>query len=245
MGIDTIAIVLTEVLAVAIFLLALKFLKQLGRISDRLEIVRESGLEEQPEEECWSYKWTKENITSPRRTILHPGLWGAFFLIIGPGTLAIIAGLVAVIALGAVGYTPLLVLIALDLISDPEAYQAYNYVDEIKEVSMERLVEEDEDYMVTAKKALERKTSRFLLIAVSFAMLGPLIPLILPWLAYTLSRYAILLFRAVEISSRVSLFLAAVIILVGPGLLLYFGEKVGRTLLSMLKEVIRKTHETE
>ena len=240
LGIDKIAITLMESLAAAIFLLTLVFIEQSRTISTKLKRLKESGLGLKGEGECWSYKWVMKNITMSRRSILHPGSFGATFLVMGTMVLAGIFAFTAIIILGAVGYTPLLVLVALAMISNPEAYQAYSYVNAVMKASLDQLNKEDEDYMKIAKEALERKALRFLTIACTFAILGPFIPLIFDWLTYTLAVYVGILFKATEVSSKISLVLTLVIILVVPGLLLYFPELVGRTLLSMLKKVIRR-----
>lgn len=240
MEINKIAIALMESLAAIIFLLTILFTKQSRKISNRLKELKEPGLRSSGEGECWSYKWVMKNITMSRRSMLHPDLLGATLLIVGTMVLTGIFAFTAIIILGSLGYTPLLILVGLAMISDPEAYQAYNYVNAVVKVSIDQLNKEDEDYMRIAKEALERKALRFLTIAIIFAALGPFIPLIFNWLTYTLAVYSEIFFKATEVSSKISLILALAIILVVPAMLLFFPELIGRRLLSMLRKVFRR-----
>ena len=240
MEIDKIAMTLMESLAATIFLLTLLFTKQSRKISNKLKGLKESSLSLDNGGECWSYKWVLKKITMSRRSALHPDLLGATLLIVGTMVLAGIFAFTAIIILGALGYTPILVLVGLAMISDPEAYQAYGYVNAVMKVSIDQLNKEDEDYMRIAKEALERKALRFLTIAIIFAVLGPFIPIIFNWLTYTLAVYSEIFFKATEVSSKISLILALVIILVMPGMLLFFPELIGRRLLSMLRKVVRR-----
>jgi len=240
MGIDKMAITLMEALAATIFVLTIVFLGKSRKASSKLKELEESGFALKGEGECWSYKWVVKHITMSRRSILHPGSLGATFLIVGTMLLAGVSAFTSIVVLGALGYVPLLVLVALAVISDPEAYQAYSYVNAVVKASTDQLTKEDEDYLRIAKGALERKALRFLTIAMIFAILGPLVPLIFNWLSYTLAVYVDVFFKATEVSSRISLILTLVIILVVPGLLLSFPELLGRRLLSVLKKAVRR-----
>ena len=240
MGIDKMAIILMETLAATIFLLTIVFLGKSTKISSKLKELKELILVVKSEGECWSHKWVMKNITLSRRSILHPGSLGATFLIVGTMVLAGGSAFIVMVVLGALGYVPLLVLVALAVISDSEAYQAYSYVNAVVKASMDQLSKEDEDYMRIAKEALERKALRFLTIAMIFAILGPLIPLIFNWLTYILAVYVNVFFKATEVSLKVSLILTLVIILFVPGFLLYFPQLLGRTLLSFLKKAVRR-----
>ena len=242
-GIDTIALIVMESLAVAFFLLTLLFVKQSRKIGSKMKRHKESGLLLEGEGESWSQKWVVKNIVMSRRRILHPSSLGATLMIFGTWILAGVFSFTALILLGTVGYAPLLVLVALAMVTDPEAYQAYRYVNAVVKVSINQLNKDDEDYMSIAKEALNRKTMRFLIIAIAFAFFGPFIPLVFESLTYTLAVYANILFKAYEISSRISVVLTLAILLLVPGLLLYFPEFFGRALFSMLKRLVRRIRE--
>ena len=219
-------------------MLALVFLKQSRKISDKQESLKKAAVDEIWNGPCYSYKWVLSHTLKPRKLLKATPFLAVFaffiawflFFYVGPQLVRL-------------GYLALVALVGGAILLETDAFEAYSYSRAVQKAPLDNLNKEDQGYMELAKESLENAIVRFLIIGVIFAIAGPFIPKILDGLVYTLVTYAGVLFQATEASQGISQVLAFVVAAILTVILLYLPELTGRVIFSRLKLLAQRIWE--
>lgn len=236
-----VAMLLMEAFGVAFFLLAFMLINRFRGIGGKLEALQEAlkkatRISERRDGPCYSYKWAMSH-TMKSRKMWHVSPFLAMYMTLLIG----VVGFTFFIIFSSIGYALFIALIGAAILFETEAFEAYGYGKAVQKVELDQLGEEDQSYMEIAREALGMGVIRFLMAGVIFAVAGPYIPHIFDSLSYALASYMnIFLFQPVEASWKTSQFLAMLIAIILPGILLYLPELFGKTLLRKIKGLTRR-----
>lgn len=241
---DPVAIVLVESFGAIFFLLAFIFIRDLKRVKRKMEAFQESPYKtpataRRYDRPCYSYTWAMNYVLESKKRVKH--FMTNPVLAMWYGVIAFLAGFLVFFIVSTAGYILFISLIGALIFLDADAFEAHGYSKAIQKVPLDQLVEEDQSYMEIAKENLQMATIRFLMVGATFAVAGPFINYIFDGLSYVLALYMRhTIFQTVESAWNISHFLALLLALILPGILIYLPELAGRIIFTKTRAAIQK-----
>lgn len=242
--VDIAATAVMESLGVISFVVAFLFFRQRQRINDKqrvfLDALNRQVLNERGTGKCYSSEWVMGNIVHKPRKLLEATplliaaltlLLAVFYFVVGPRIIANLVGF---------GYASVIALIGVAILLQTDAFQAYSYINAIREVSIGQLDKEDQSFIELAKEAVEKAFLRFLWLGVAFALFGPFIPQIFNGFVYVFLSYTTVFFQASEASFKFLTIFGAIITLALPALMLFLPELLVRIVIRRAKPLARR-----
>lgn len=195
-----------------------------------MNALNRGAISERADGKCYSYEWVMDNIARKPRKLLEATpflmvsitfLLAVFYHLIGPQILASIISL---------GYVLVVALIGFAILLKTDTFEAYGYSEAVHKVETQQLDKEDQSYIELAKEALEKGTMRFLVLGVAFALVGPVLPLLVN----------ITFFQATEATIRVFQVFGIVALFALPIIMLFLPELLSRIIIHNGKLLARK-----